>query len=223
MITREQMIARGVNLDYAPRGGRFPMIPIDHEQLARLWFDGVKLHDMSAQLGATVKTISQRARRIGLPRRLKSAAEISQATACALYADGLSLDEVGAKVGCSGSMVASILRMRGQKVRPAVRRHPGMERECVTLYRRGLTYRQIAQSLGLRYWQVSARVRKVMGPGERGFRPRHPIERLVALRDRGLCFSEIARRCEVHRETVRQRLKRYDRRRGGALPQHENA
>ncbi len=148
------------------------MIPpkqLDEDLLRRLWHADVKTAEIGRQLGCSQSTASNRALKLGLPRRTVQTGTLPQTLIVGLYVDHQrTTEEIGAQFGTSHTTIARVLRTRGVTLRRAVKRCPDLKTECVRLYRGGLTQKEIAPLLGLTIAQVHHRLAKVLGVGSHG-------------------------------------------------------
>ena len=151
---------------------------------------GAKLGDCGKFAGNTDgKRAYERARKLGLPKRQQSSADIPGSTCEFLYVDhGKTTAEIADLLGTNPSMVKRILLSRGVKLRRYPQRILDDPRtaECVRLYRTGkFDYKQIAKKLGFDYVDsVGLRIRAVLGPQPQGGKRTHRSPRLHAAQQR---------------------------------------
>lgn len=146
-----------------------PRLQLDEDLLRRLWRDDVTTSEIGRRLGCSQSTASKRALQLGLPRRTVNTSTLPQAFIVALYVDDQrTTEEIGDRFGTSHTTIRRILLARGVTLRRAVKRCPDLVAECVRLYRRGLTQKEIAPALGLTVAQVHHRLAKVLGVGSHG-------------------------------------------------------
>lgn len=142
---------------------------IDLDKLREMREAGVHNYDIATHFNCSPAVVSRLALRLGCKRRtIDPTQNIPTRAIEALYHEGSSLDEIAKKLGCSRDFISRLLKSRGVKVRPQVRRHPDLVAECVRLRRLGMMFKDIATRLGLSYTQVRLRCKKVLGPGRHG-------------------------------------------------------
>jgi len=195
-------------IDYVPGKGCYPPTPIDHAELVELWLEGVKLADLAARYKCSTQAIHRRAMKIGLPPRARSTGTLPQRAIVRAYLEGQTANEIGDALGCSHSTILDVLRAQGVTIRRPVIRVPDLRSECIRLWRAGLNDSQIGARLGLSNQQVSRRIRSLVGPRQKGIKARVSIEKVVAMKRRGMSFSEIGREIGCHRSCIARRLER---------------
>lgn len=164
-------------------------IPIDEADLRAQWAAGTLLRVLAIRYGCTKNVVSQRAQRLGLPKRLRSSGERPQRAMVRAYLNGSTVNEIAEVVGCSHSTVGRILRMHGVELRGRSGRADkswlALAGECVKLVLAGFTHAQIGRRLGLTRAQVLHRVHRIIAPKPYRKRecPKHGCARRVKRSD----------------------------------------
>lgn len=131
------------------------------------WEAGTLLRVLAARYGCSVNVVSQRAHRLGLPKRLRSSGERPQRAMVRAYLNGSTVNEIAAALGIAHSTTSRILRMHGVKLRGRSGRNGSwlaLAGECARLVRAGLTHAEVGRRLGLTRAQVLHRVRQHVPP-----------------------------------------------------------
>lgn len=143
-------------------------VAIDEADLRAQWMTGTLLRVLAARYGCSINVVSQRAHRLGLPKRLRSSGERPQRAMVRAYLNGETVNSIAAALGIAHSTTSRILRMHGVKLRGRSGRLDGswcaLAGECARLVRAGLTHAEVGRRLGLTRAQVLHRVRRLISP-----------------------------------------------------------
>lgn len=198
------------------RGRTRPNMVIDNEKLKQLWAEGKKLSELSAIFGYSGSALSSRAHKIGCKRRLVDPTTLPIRNIIVAYTEhNMTREAIAHKVGCAPTTVGRILRVHGIKVQRGPRA-PDLRTECVRLIRSGMNCSQAGKILGLSAHQVMNRVRPVLGKLPHWPQANCKVEDILRLRECGWSFKEIGDKYGRHHETIRTRVRRYNRRQAEA-------
>lgn len=149
-------------------------IDLTDEQVAtirRMWSTHT-LSEIAAVTGISRSCVSVKGLTVlGLPRRQLGSRMVNGTVAAALYAEGMSLQQIGRECGgVSHGTIARVLRQRGVKIRPTNTKVEDDPRTpaIVQLFKLGWRQREIADKFGMTEKEVGYRCRQVLGSRKRG-------------------------------------------------------
>lgn len=94
------------------------------KMLIELWRNGITVRQIGLEIGLSPSAVCRHAARLGLPRRSRRVTPVDCAEFCALYADGLTITEVGKQTGFHRNTVRKGLVSQGVALRDPTRKWP---------------------------------------------------------------------------------------------------
>jgi len=203
----------------------------DLRAVARLHRRGMSGPEIARRLGISLRAAYYRLEKAGVTRRRKTAArnrlsERELSRTARLYAQGLSLGKVGARLGMTREGVRYRLEEAGVRRRPRSWPRPriGMAelKGVAELYATGICATEVARRMGMTAAMVLHRLHKhgvkVRPYSSKIWTPTERARSAAALYQSGLSGPQVAERLVMRRATVYKYLRRQNiptRRRGG--------